>query len=355
MVEMSSIFAREAQFMRKDPFAVEESDTLRHCLENIEKANGRAVLVSGGDRICSGVIAEGDIRRALIRGIGLDEPVHGLLKNFFSVDSSTNADQAAHMLSEKDIDVLPVISAGGALEGIWTIGPQPTTELPVFVLAGGKGTRLRPLTLKKPKPLIEVGGETLLDRTIRRCVSHGFRNFYISVNYLKEQVIDHLNSSSFEFSFSVVEEESPLGTAGPLALLPKSEKRNILVVNADVIHEVNLRDLVKQHDQDNGDITVAIRLHELTVPFGVVNVLDSRVVSVDEKPTFSFPVSTGIYVLSHRARQLVTPGQPLDMPELIRLAIDRGLRVGAFATEDYWLDVGTPETLAIAEKDLGSR
>lgn len=353
MPEATSRPRAEAKLTQGDPFFVRGKDSYRKCLELINLQRGRPCIVVTSDDRCIGVVSEGDIRRSLLQGETLDSPVSGLLKGFVSADSSTSAEKAARMMIEKSLELLPILSPDGFVNGVWVWESRVTPTIPVLILAGGKGSRLHPLTLTKPKPLIEVAGATLLDRAIENCLAHGFRKFFLSVNYLKEQVIGHLNERDKSLSIEFVEEETPLGTAGPVGLLPRSDRESVLVVNADVIHNVDLWRLAKQHEDNDEDLTVAVRLHQTTIPFGVVDVKGTEIVSVTEKPTISFPVNTGIYVLGPRVRQLVKRGKPLDMPDLIELAINKGLRVGAFLTEDYWLDVGTPENLARAEDEAG--
>lgn len=344
----------EATPTESDSFIVRKEDTYRTCLEVINSRRGLPCIVVADNMKCIGVVSEGDIRRSLIQGATLDSPVEGLLKEFVSVDSSATANEAAKIMSRKSLELLPIITPEGTVGAVWVWDTRAHFSVPVLILAGGKGTRLYPLTLTKPKPLIEVAGATLLDHAIENCRNHGFHEFYLSVNYLKDQVIGHLREKNESFSVEFIEEKIPLGTAGPVGLLPRSKEESLLVVNADVIHSVDLWRLVNQHQENAEDLTVAVRLHQTSIPFGVVDIKDGRIVSVTEKPTVSFPVNAGIYVLGPRTRELVQPGEALDMPDLIELAINRGFRVGAFVTEDYWLDVGTPESLAQAKDEKDS-
>ena len=340
-----------ARLIEGNSFFIRKEQSFRECLEVINRQSGRPCIVADTGEKCEGVVSEGDIRRALINGESLESPVSSLLKQFIFVDSSVTADAAAGLMSSQSLEILPVLSSCGIVEGAWIWDSRPELSIPVLILAGGKGARLHPLTLTKPKPLIEVAGATLLDRAIERCLKHGFRKYFLSVNYLKDQVIEHLRESKSNVSVEFVVEDTPLGTAGPVGLLPRSENENLLVVNADVIHNVDLWRLAEQHRGNEDDLTVAVRLHQTTIPFGVVDIQGAQIVSVTEKPTISFPVNTGIYMLGPRVRDLVKPGEPLDMPDLIELAIAQGFRVGAFLTDDYWLDVGTPESLARAENE----
>lgn len=338
------------------PFVVDRAATVKEALGKINQNRGYPCVISDESNRCFGLITDGDIRRFLLAGNQLDDPVSNLEGPFFSVPPSATRDDAVANLSSKQIRFLPIISEVGEIMGIWSSedGQSEDTFLqPVLILAGGKGTRLKPLTLSIPKPLIKVGNSTLLDRTLEKCVSDGFSNIFVSVNYLREKVMKHLEGYGLESaSISVIEEEEPLGTAGPVGLLPPSSKGDLLVVNADVIHNVNLGKMMATHLHSNASMTVAVRPFQTTIPFGVVEVEGSRIMRVTEKPTLTFPVNAGIYILSQEVRDLVHKGDPIDMPDLIQMALIKGMPVASFLVHEYWLDVGTPENLAIAQAEV---
>lgn len=337
-------------------FCIDSSATVRHALEKINNQSGQPCLILASDGRCMGIVTDGDIRRFLLNGKSLEDCVALLSSDFFSTGDEASADDVERLLRMHKIQHLPVLDDDDRLVGIWVEKADNNFTkhgVPVLILAGGKGARLHPLTLSQPKPLIKVGEITLLDRALEKCVADGFSDFYLSVNYLKDQVIGHLRESQFSSqSITFVEEDIPLGTAGPVGLLPPESKGDLLVVNADVIHNVDLGKMVEAHQESGAVMTVAVRLHQTTIPFGVVEVEDSRIVRVTEKPTFNFPVNAGMYVLSQQVREMVPPGIPLDMPDLIEMAIGEGLRVTSFLAHEYWLDVGTHESLAIAESEI---
>ena len=330
---------------------------IREALEIINREPGDPCLIVNQSRKCLGIITDGDVRRFLLDGHSLDEPVSTLAGDFHFIGPDDSRELAAEELRRNQIKHLPIVDQDGIIVGLWIFENDSTRsheiENPVLVLAGGKGSRLNPLTLSLPKPLIRVGDVTLLDRTLAKCAADGYRNFYLSVNYLKEQVIEHLKKTQESLlRISFIEEENPLGTAGPIGLLPSNSHGNLLVVNADVIHNIDLAKMMEAHEDSHASITVAVRLHQLSVPFGVVELRGTEIVGVTEKPTLDFPVNAGMYILSQEARDLVEPGSPLDMPDLIGMALAKGLKVQAFLAHEYWLDVGTHESLAVAESDI---
>lgn len=239
------------QKIERFPFTVSRRANVKQVLVKINENRGCPCIITDESNRCFGIVSDGDIRRFLLAGNNLDEPVTCLEDPFHSVPPSTTAEGARVELLSTGIRFLPIIAKGGEIVGVWNTVEDRARVLfsqPVLVLAGGKGTRLKPLTLTTPKPLIKVGNRTLLDRTIDKFASDGFRNIFLSVNYLREKVIDHLEESGLASALiTVIEEDQPLGTAGPVALLPTTAEGDLLVVNADVIHGVDLAKMMATH------------------------------------------------------------------------------------------------------------
>ena len=356
---MTPVAPHSAQFRRVHPagFAIDLGRTVKEAIELIEKNSGTPCVVVDSFDTCKGVITDGDIRRSLLRGATLESSLAELVKPYAFVEANANASEVAELAKKHDSAFVPCLTAEGKLEAVWVAHAETSSELsgiPVLILAGGRGSRLMPLTSTVPKPLVKVGNTTLLDWSIDKCIDNGFTHFYLSVNYLKEQVISHLETrQGDDFSVHYVEETEPLGTAGPIGLLPENSKGNLLVVNADVLHNVDLANMMVDHINAKRDLTVGLRLHQTTIPFGVVELDGDNIVDVVEKPTLSFPVNAGIYALSQRARDKVSAGDSLDMPDLIKECISAGMNVGSFLAHEFWLDVGTHENLSLAETEIG--
>ena len=211
----------------------------------------------------------------------------------------------------------------------------------VVVMAGGRGKRLRPLTDKTPKPMLLVNGKPILEWVIKRFVDQGFKDFVISLGYLGEQIEDYFGDGlRFGCHINYVCESQPLGTAGALRLLqPQSE--SFIVINADVLASCNFNDLVRYHCNSGADATIGAATHRTEIPFGVLQVKDYRLVGIDEKPTYDYPIAAGIYVFSPGALEHLPFGS-VDMPELIEKIPD----VAVFPISGEWLDCGTHESLA---------
>jgi NDP-sugar pyrophosphorylase family protein len=230
----------------------------------------------------------------------------------------------------------------------------PQLSNAVVIMAGGKGTRLRPHTEHCPKPMLPVGDQPMLEILLEQCIENGFRRFFFSVNYLKEQIIAHFGDGSrWRVSIDYLVENEPLGTAGSLQLLPDSVKEPFLVLNGDVLTRLNPSQLLQFHREHEAQATLCVREHELTVPFGVVQTNGIELAGFEEKPTYRHLVNAGVYVINPQLLPLLPPHQFTDMPSLLQAAQSAGYRVTVCPIHEYWIDVGRPETLEEAHATWG--
>ncbi|RMH18069.1 MAG: nucleotidyltransferase, partial [Acidobacteria bacterium] len=230
--------------------------------------------------------------------------------------------------------------------------PAEPLALDALVMAGGTGERLRPLTAEVPKPLLEVGDRPLLERLIARLRDAGIERLTLAVGYRGQQVIDHFGDGGrFGLAIDYLREDEPLGTAGAIGLLPPPG-RPLLVVNGDILTGVDFAAMLRYHQEHHATLTVALRRHEVQVPFGVVECDGERVVRLREKPLFTHLVSAGFYILEPEVHRRVERGRPCDMPELIGRLLDDGRPVIGFPVHEYWLDVGDMESYARALDDV---
>ena len=222
----------------------------------------------------------------------------------------------------------------------------------VVLMAGGYGKRLRPLTDICPKPMLLVGGKPILEIILEQCIEACFRKFFISVNYLKQQIIEHFgNGSQWQVDILYIEEDEPLGTAGALGLLPERPDKPILVMNGDVLTRLNYAKLFLFHQEYSASATICVREYKTTIPYGVVITEGAQVLSIDEKPELSHKINTGVYVFNPDLLELLHPNQHCDMPQLLIRVMKQQLSVIAFPIHEYWLDVGQKEMLSQANGD----
>lgn len=227
----------------------------------------------------------------------------------------------------------------------------------VLILAGGLGTRLRPLTFAVPKPLIPVRGKPIIDYLICRLLHFGFEDIYISLNY-KADLIKLYLADKVRSGIKIVffDEKIPLGTAGPLALFKRdgikiAENESIMVINGDILTDLNFNHFLLNHEESGADLTVAMTVYSHKLSYGVLNIdQDKNIRDVNEKPNLNYKVSAGIYLLKQRCMRLV-PEKLFIMPELIKASLEKGFRVKGYLIQDHWLAIEQIKNLEEVHKE----
>jgi NDP-sugar pyrophosphorylase family protein len=226
-----------------------------------------------------------------------------------------------------------------------------SAQMSAVIMAGGFGTRLMPLTTDLPKPMLPVGDRPLLERTIERLRKAGIRRVNVTTHHLSEKITEHFrDGSDFGVELSYVTEEHPLGTAGGLSFINRSAEP-ILVLNGDILTSVNFRELLAFHRENHADLTVGVRLHELNIPYGVVECDGAHVKDLREKPTIRLLVNAGVYILEPVVSYFIPKGRRCDMTELIKNLLEAGRKVVSFPIMEYWLDIGLHTDYEKANED----
>ena len=319
----------------------------------LEETSTRIVLVIDENSKLLGIVTDGDIRRGLLAGVSAEESCTTVLNTSpRTIGPEGRVEELLRLASGGDASAIPIVSHDGTAHGIWVShrGHQKLDNT-VVIMAGGKGMRLRPITSAIPKPLVSLAGKPMLHHLLESLHGEGFEDVAISVNYLGEQIEESVgDGSQWGLAVTYLREDAPLGTAGALGILNPVPELPVLVVNADVVTGVRFRDLIDQHGNSSAAITVGMRVHDIEHPFGILELDGSGVTGIREKPVWREFVSAGVYVLSPEVFSLIRAGQYVDMPDLVTLAIDRGLRVEGFPLHESWLDVGTPDDFRTAQK-----
>jgi dTDP-glucose pyrophosphorylase len=328
-------------------------------LRIIDCGVAKIALVLDEQQILLGTLTDGDIRRGLLHGFSLEAPVEQFMnRQFRFVRSSEDQATVLELMRREELRQIPVLDEEGRVVQLLLLqelSSPPQLSNVVVIMAGGKGTRLRPHTEHCPKPMLPVGDKPMLEILLEQCIASGFLRFYLSVNYLKEQIIDHFGDGSrWNVSIEYLMEHEPLGTAGSLQLLPDSLTEPFLVLNGDVLTRLNPRQLLGFHTEHQAQATLCVREHELTVPFGVVQTSGVELAGFEEKPTYRHLVNAGVYVIDPQLLPLLPPHQFIDMPSLLKAAQQAGHRVAVCPIHEYWIDVGRPETLEEAQAAWGS-
>lgn len=315
-----------------------------------------AIIESGGTQICLvleagdrliGTVTDGDVRRGMLRGLGLGASVTEIMnrkpKTVSPQDGTKHVQALMHSLLLRQV---PIVDDDGRVCGLVTandlLRPKGgARENPVVLMAGGLGNRLRPLTEDTPKPLLRVGAKPLLETILETFIGFDFRNFYISVNYRAEMVKAHFgDGKAWGCTIEYLEENDRLGTAGPLGLIPIAPDKPLIVMNGDLLTKVNFANLLEFHAEHRSMATMCVREYDFQVPYGVVNIEDHRIVSIVEKPVHTFFVNAGIYVLDPSVLELIPKGRPLDMTDLFARILARGDETAVFPIREYWMDIG---------------
>jgi dTDP-glucose pyrophosphorylase len=330
--------------------------TVRDAIALINSGSAKIALLVEAEATLLGTITDGDVRRGLLRGETLESPAECLInRQFRFVRCGEDKGAVLEMMRREAILQIPVLDDEGRVVQLLTLQellkPQCFSNS-VVIMAGGKGTRLRPHTEHCPKPMLPVGDQPMLEILLEHCIASGFRRFYLSVNYLKEQIIDHFaDGSRWGVSIDYLVENEPLGTAGSLQLLPDSLKEPFLVLNGDILTRLNPSQLLQFHIDHQALATLCVREHEIIVPFGVVQTNGMELGGFEEKPTYQYMVNAGVYVIDPQLLSLLPPHQFTDMPTFLQAAQQAGHRVAVCPIHEYWIDVGRPETLQQAHRD----
>ena len=328
---------------------VRPRDTLIAVMRCISE-NGREVaLVIDRGRL-AGVVTDGDIRRGLLSGLGLQAPAERVMtQDYFHVGVEADRAGVLDLMRARRIRHVPVIDSERRLVGIHFleallgIADKPNAAL---IMAGGEGRRLRPLTDRLPKPMVPVAGRPILERIVLHLVGYGVKRIYIAVNYMAEVIMEHFaNGERFGCSIAYLREPTPLGTGGPLSLLPERPAHPLLVMNGDLVTQVDVSRLLRFHERQEACATLAARHYQVEIPFGVVTQRDDRLVEIAEKPAPHYLINAGIYVLDPEVLSLVPSGAFFPITALFEklLALER--RIAVYSLEEDWIDVGRREEL----------
>lgn len=334
---------------------VRPDSTLMHAMQVIDREGMELAFVADHRGRILGTLSDGDMRRAILGGMQLDAPaVHKVMhKKFTSVGPGAGRAEVLDLMRSLGIGVVPVVDDEGIIIGLHLLyeligaGEKPNAAV---LMAGGRGTRLHPLTRDVPKPMLPVAGRPMLERLVLQLVGSGIRTIYLSINYLGDVIERHFGGGQrFGCEIRYLREKKPLGTGGALSLLPRSVRRHpVLVMNGDLVIELDVSRVLDFHEDGQFAMTTCLKPYQVEIPFGVAKVRKQELISMREKPKEQYLVNTGIYVVSGEALRLVPANREFSMPELIERCSSRSLRVGAFQLDGYWLDVGRHDTLSQA-------
>lgn len=332
--------------------------TLIHALERLNDLSGHsamALMVTDDVRAhLVGTLTDGDVRRALIAGHSTSEPVSvAMCRNFsWLPDGPATPEHADRLrvMRQRGITLVPRLDAEGCLVNI--IDLRTTRALlPVtaILMAGGKGERLRPLTLTTPKPLLKIDGKPIIDYNVEALAACGITDITVTTRYLAEQIHAHFANPVAGVSVKCINEgDVPLGTLGSATLIERPDHGDTLVMNSDLLTTVDFEQMYIRHRDTDADVTVAVTPYQVSIPYAILATDGHQVTGIEEKPAYTYFANAGIYIIRNSLLNSLTPRQPIHTPDLIERVLADGGRVVHHPVNGTWIDVGSPAEFAHA-------
>ncbi len=336
---------------------IDISCSILQALHRLNELSGgvMTLVVVNENRSVAGTVTDGDIRRGLLRGVTLNDSVASVMHtNCTWLPANGNAMERVQIIKrarQLGITLLPELNDAMQLVGLLDLTHCETLlPLTAILMAGGKGERLRPLTLDTPKPLLKIGGRPIIDYNVENLARCGIADVWVTVKYLAEQMREFFATPHHGIVAKCVEEQHPMGTIGAASLVPLSADGNTLVMNSDLLTTVNLEEMYLHHVERKADVTIAAIPYTVSVPYAILSTDDCRVKSLDEKPTYSYFANAGIYIFANRVLAMLNQTERTDATDLIEMAISKGMTVCYYPINGTWIDIGSPADFRHAEE-----
>lgn len=345
--------------------SIDPGRNLLDAIRTIEASSRRMVVVLSETGKLLGTVTDGDIRRCLLSGGSLESPISEAMNTSpITVTDGSATGFILDQMKKRNVLGIPVLDQEGRFIKVIHFNDlendeekhstEETFEFAV-IMAGGEGTRLRPLTLDVPKPMVEVGGVPLIERQVEKLIKAGLKRIYISVNYLSEIIEEHFgNGERHGIEIKYLREQGKLGTAGSLGLLPEKPKSPIVVMNGDILTTSDFESLHAFHRAHDAEVTVAAIDYRVEIPYGVLQSKGVYVEALKEKPSQQFLCNAGIYAISPKALDLVENAEFLNMTDIIENCLKTNRPVAVFPIHEYWSDIGTPADLEKAREYIST-
>ncbi len=324
-------------------------DSKKSILEALNRLNNlpgseMTLFVADSKGCVTGTVTDGDIRRALISGYGLDTEVGEITHRSFKWLAEGQTDiMLLRECRQNGIKVLPVLDSKKRLVKVIDLD-HCRSMLPVsaLLMAGGKGERLRPLTLDTPKPLLKIDGKAIIDYNIDELIACGITDITVCTRYLAEKIEAHFQKPIDGVKVKCVREEQPLGTIGAASLVSRPDEGATIVMNSDLLTSLSFEDLYLRHISENADITVAVIPYQVSVPYAILTTDGPRVTGIEEKPAYSYYANAGIYLINNNLLNKLKRDVRIDATDFIEQSIREGSKVTFFPVNGTWIDIGSP-------------
>lgn len=331
---------------------IDKDATLLHGLKIMDSTGYKSLLVLDKSEYFVGILSIGDIQRAIIKNVALDNPINSIIRhNPRIAHEDFSLEQIKYEMLQFRMEFMPVIDKSNHMIKVYLwedlfidkkLPPKKQFELPVVIMAGGLGNRLKPLTNVLPKPLIPIGEKTIIEEIFNRFGNHGCNDFYISVNYKAELIEFYITHLKLPYNLTFFKEEKPLGTAGSLTLLKHKINQTFIVSNCDILIEQDYSEILDFHFDNKNDITIVAAMKHYPIPYGIINTGENGTfISIQEKPELTYKINAGMYILEPSVLNLIPENTFYHITQLIENMKYLGKRVGVYpVSEGSWKDIG---------------
>lgn len=335
---------------------INKNETIKTALERINSFRLQQPLVlfvaDSQDKI-TGSLTDGDIRRGLVNGVTLDCPVTNVMHKDFKYVKDLSDYKKINSYKVMDLKLVPLVTKDFKLvEFIDLRKLKAVIPVDAVIMAGGKGVRLKPYTNDTPKPMLELNGKPIIAHNIDRLLSYGITNIYISVNHLKEKIINYIQKNYSDYNIQFIEENQPLGTIGSVKLVDEFKNNDVLVMNADILTNIDFYDFFNNYKNFRDNMSIATFNIRINIPYGILDTTDKKINSLIEKPSFTYYSNAGIYLINKDMLKYIPSGEKFDSTDLMEKLIEKGKKVSHFPIRGYWLDIGNAQNYAKAQDDI---
>lgn len=337
-----------------DNLTVQCNATIRDALETLS-ANGRQIVICTDNNRVVGTITDGDIRRAILSGMKPDDSIENICNTKFIYVTEYDENHIRHLMEKHSIRHIPHVNDKMELIALYTYEDITGSieDTAVMIFAGGEGKRMHPVTLKTPKPLLNIGSRTAIEMILDRMIGQHINEIFIALHYKSTMIMESIiDTYSYIDQQYFINEEKPMGTAGALHIFKQKDFDHIITHNSDVITDINLRMMLNMHKQDKNDITVSLIPLTFKLPYGIADISNKSINKIKEKPQSTYLVMSGVNIVTKSALGPLN-GQPMGMDELIRHNINEQKRVGYYIHRGLWTDIGEMKEYLTVQKAFG--
>jgi len=328
---------------------VEENIKVAEAIRKLDAAGERILLVTNKRKL-TGIVTDGDVRRWILKNGSFEANVNEMMHREPKVVQQGEKKKAKEIMLSMHLQAVPIVDENNMPVDIVFLRDFLNTDvlvydnidIPVVIMAGGKGSRLYPYTNVLPKPLIPIGGTTILERIIQSFQKNGCESFWLTLNYKKNLIKAYMDEKETDYSIHYVEEEDFWGTCGSIRLLENKINGTFFVSNCDVLLDIDYAELLHYHLENKNEITMVTSLKYMQLPYGVVEMENGGTVKkLSEKPEFNYNINTGIYVMESTVMRDIPASKLFHMTDLVNKLLSENRRVGAYPiTENCWRDMG---------------